>query len=97
MDIKKVLRDELESKGCHIREVVGIWTVTTPAGELWNFTRPERVDQNGKVIPATLKECLEPVDDTQLEEADGSDDSNILAPLDSSSLIPLDHPDDGHL
>lgn len=87
MDIKKVIRDELESTGCHIREVLGIWKVTTPAGEVWDFTEPMRVDSG----------ALESVDDTQLEEADGSDDSNILAPLDSSSLIPLDHPDDGHL
>jgi hypothetical protein len=47
-----MIADKLESVGCRIVEKVGIWTVTTPAGELWNFTRPEMVDENGKAIQA---------------------------------------------
>ena len=53
MNIRNMIRDKLENEGCRIVEEEGIWTVTTPAGELWNFTRPERVDENGKVILAT--------------------------------------------
>jgi hypothetical protein len=48
-----MIADKLESEGCRIVEEEGIWTGTTPIGELYNFTRPERVDENGKVILAT--------------------------------------------
>lgn len=54
MDINKMIRDKLESEGCRIVEEEGIWTVTTPIGELWNFTRPERVDENGHVKPDSV-------------------------------------------
>ena len=53
MNVRKMIADKLESEGCRIVEEEGIWTVTTPIGELYNFTRPERVDENGKVILAT--------------------------------------------
>lgn len=71
MNIQNMIRDELESEGCRIVEEVGIWTVTTPTGELWNFTRPERVNENGKVIPDNSKEHLEPVEDTVLDDSMG--------------------------
>jgi len=51
MNVRKMIADKLASEGCRIVEEVGIWTVTTLTGELWNFTTPERVDENGKVIP----------------------------------------------
>ena len=68
MNVREMIRDKLESEGCRIVEEAGIWTATTPAGELYNFTRPERVDEDGHVIPETDKIYpLEPVEDTQLE------------------------------
>jgi hypothetical protein len=64
MNVRKMIRDKLESEGCRIVEEVGIWTATTPAGELWNFTRPEMVDENGKAIS---EQPLEPTEDTALD------------------------------
>jgi hypothetical protein len=55
VNIRLMIRNELETRGCAIREENGIWTVTTPTGELWNFTRPEMVDQNGEVLPPPSK------------------------------------------
>ena len=56
MNVRKMIADKLESEGCRIVEEEGIWTVTTPIGELWNFTRPEQVDENGKTLSTPLFE-----------------------------------------
>ncbi len=42
MDLNALIRSTLEEKGCTISEEVGIWTVKTPEGAIWDFTTPLR-------------------------------------------------------
>jgi len=78
MDINKGIRELLESKGCKIKEEVGIWTVETPEGETWDFTTPqkkEKLDPSTKIIVWT---SWETVTDFGTEKADYLSDGEAL-------------------
>jgi len=45
LNVNKSIGELLEGLGCKIESEAGIWTVTTPEGEAWDFTTPQKKEE----------------------------------------------------
>jgi len=48
MDIKGMIYTLLQDRGCKLKEEVGIVTITTPDGAVWDMTIPQRNEKKEK-------------------------------------------------
>ena len=62
MNIREKIRKDLESEGCRIVDEVGIWTVTTPTGEKWDFTVPQRTTSDVEEADDLLSDADDDID-----------------------------------
>lgn len=78
MDLNKSIRELLESRGCEIKEEAGIWTISTPEGEQWDFTNPQKVEKPDPTTKIIVWASWETVENFGTPDSDYLGDGDAL-------------------
>lgn len=78
LNINEGIKELLESKGCEVKEEVGIWTVTTPEGEIWDFTTPQKKEKPDPSTKIIVWGSWETVENFGTKDADFLGDGEVM-------------------